>query len=61
MQQSKLFFSPIIHRPILQGLHDLQQDPPAAWCIGCGMEVYEPGCLLCPECRKESENETPKC
>lgn len=44
-----------IHRPSFQGLHDLQQDPPAAWCAECGMEVQESDQVLCPACRKEKE------
>ena len=46
-----------IHHPAPWGLHDVQQDPPAAWCIVCGMEVYQSDRVLCPECGKEKENE----
>ena len=45
-----------IHKPVLLGLHDIQQDPPEAWCVGCGIEVYDPGEIFCPDCRKEKEN-----
>ena len=57
MGNLNLFFSLSIHRPTLQGLHDFQQDPPAGWCAGCGMEVNESGQILCPQCRKEKDNE----
>ena len=37
---------------------DIQGSIPFGWCESCGMECYEPGCLLCPAClRKEMEHE----
>ena len=33
-------------------LRDVQQIPPAAWCIRCRAELYPgEGCTLCPRCR----------
>ena len=37
---------------------DVQGSIPFGWCEGCGMECYEPGCLICPSCmRKELDYE----
>ena len=39
-------------------LPDLQDDSPNAWCIGCGMEVYETNQIFCTDCREEITNES---
>ncbi len=57
MQYPYKFVPLSLCHPCLCGLHDLQDDPPAAWCVHCGMEVYEPRQILCAACREENENE----
>ena len=36
---------------------DVQGQIPYGWCEGCGMECFEEGTALCPDCeRMEQEN-----
>ena len=57
MQRIHPIVSLPLNHPTFWGHHDTQQDPPAGWCAGCGMEVYEEDEILCPDCREEKENE----
>lgn len=48
-------------RPVWVGLRpvteDVQGQIPDGWCECCGMECFEEGAVLCPECeRMEMEN-----
>ena len=45
-----------LHPPI--GPRDVQQDPPAFWCLGCGKEIYKTDTVLCDRCKKEESYET---
>ena len=46
----------LLHPPI--GPRDVQQDPPAFWCLGCGKEIYKTDTVLCDRCKKEESYET---
>ena len=47
--------------PVPIGPRDMQQDPPCAWCIYCGREVYHPERVICKNCEKELNDEELLC
>lgn len=60
MQQENLYIRKNTRQPVWPprpiGLHDVQRDPPDAWCILCGTAVYRPDRIICIDCEEELKN-----
>lgn len=55
-----IYLSTHKRRPVWLGprpvFYDEQGQIPDGWCCSCGMECYEEGAAVCPECERMKEN-----